>query len=199
VRYCGSPIPLALSEADYPHQVLIVDLDGERLRAVQAERVPRSVEILRLPAEPLPLAEVLPLLHRLPARGAGDATDDERPYLEVRVRLSAHETNAALRKTIEDATASAWPRLMRIAVSRDAAAPTEAGAAPPGGEVGRELRELDPEEVLRRRYQRFRDDPDAVVPEPQLRLFRELVEQFHQEGGAPRPPESRLVDAGGPP
>jgi len=200
IRYSGSPIPLALSEADYRHQVLIVDFEGDRLQQIRAEPVPRSVEILRVPEQPLPLAEVLPLLHSLPARGPAEASPDERPYLEVRVRLGANETNAALRKTIEEATASAWPRLLRIAVTREDGS---GRLTEPGGAAGGEqLRDLDPEEVLRRRYQRWKDDPDAAVPEPQLRLFRALLDQLHEKpqgGGPAAPADSRLTDAGGPP
>lgn len=200
IRYSGSPIPLALSEADYPHQVLIVDLEGDRLQQIRAELVPRSVEILRIPEQPRPLAEVLPLLHSLPARGPAEAIPDERPYLEVRVRLGANETNATLRKTIEEATASAWPRLVRIAVTREDGSGRLPG--PGGAASGEQLRDLDPEEVLRRRYQRWTDDPDAAVPEPQLRLFRALLDQLHekpQDGGPATAADSRLTDAGGPP
>lgn len=200
IRYSGSPIPLALSEADYPHQVLVIDLDGEALTQIRPEPVPRSVELLRLPAEPRPLAEVLPLLQRLPASGPAAATPEERPYLEVRVQLGAGETNLGLRKTVEDALASAWPRLSRITVTRADPRATDADPRRPTDE---QLRDLDPEEVLRRRYQRWRDDPDAVVPEAQLQLFRDLLEEaYHRDLDRPRggePADSRLRDAGGPP
>ena len=197
IRYSGSPIPLALSEADYPHQVLVVELMGERLTQVRAVPVPRSVELLRIPAEPLPLDEVLPLLRRLPASGPPDAGADERPYLEVRVRLGAAETNLALRKTIEDALATAWPRLARIAVTRTAPLDHAASLEHLAGE---QLRDLDPEEVLRRCYQRWRDDPQAFVPEAQLQLFRNLLDEIHEQhpGGAALA-AGRLLDAGGPP
>lgn len=198
IRYSGSPIPLALSEADYRHQVLIVDLEGDRLRQIRAEPVPRSVEILRVPEQPRPLAEVLPLLLSLPAHGPAAASPDERPHLEVRVRLGANETNTALRKTIEAATASAWPRLLRIAVTREDG--SGRSTEPDGAASGEQLRDLDPEEVLRRRYQRWKDDPAAAVPEPQLRLFRALLDQLHEKDGGPAAPaDSRLTDAGGPP
>ncbi len=199
VRYSGSPIPMALSEADYPHQVLVVDFEGERLAQVRAERVPRAVEILRVPSEPLPLPQVLPLLHSLPARGPAGASEDERPYLEVRVQLAAHETNSSLRKTIEDATASAWPRLLRIAVTRDAAdtdGETDLGRGDGSG-VG--LRDLHPEEVLLRCYQRYKNDPSASLPEPQLALFRVLVEKYYEEGSGPmHASDSRPSESGGP-
>ena len=198
IRYSGSPIPMALAEAEYPHQVLIVELQGAKLQQVRAVRVPRTVEILRVPAEPRPLAEVLPLLHSLPATGPAGASQDERPYLEVRVQLGAHETNAALRKTIEDATAAAWPRLLRIAVTRSDA--TSRPGEPTAG--GEQLRDLDPEEVLRRRYQRWKDEPGAAVPERQLQLFRDLVDTLHEKLTDPSPGtglDRRLSDAGGPP
>ncbi len=197
IRYSGTPIPMALSEAEYTHQVLIVDLQGEQLQQIHAERVPRTVEILRVPSEPRPLAEVLPLLQSLPAHGPSGTTADQRPYLEVRVLLGAHETNAALRKTIEDATASAWPRLLRIAVTRSDAAAAAAVTSGPGG--GEQLGDLDPEEVLRRRYQRWKDEPTASVPERQLQLFRELIDKVHEKAPAGTPLDRRLTDAGGPP
>jgi exonuclease SbcD len=193
IRYSGSPIPMALSEADYPHQVLIVDLQGEKLAEVRAERVPRSVDILRVPAEPRPLAEVLPLLQSLPAHGPAGATPDERPYLEVRVQLGPFESNAALRKTIEDATASAWPRLLRIAVTRTSARPDE-----PAENASERLRDLDPEEVLRRCYQRSKGESGAAVPERQLQLFQALLE-MQPESSPGAPLDRRLIDAGGPP
>ncbi len=198
IRYSGSPIPLALSEADYPHQVLIVELTGEHLTQVRVEPVPRSVELLRIPAEPLPLAEVLPLLRQLPASGPPDAGADERPYLEVRVLLGAAETNLALRKSIEDALATAWPRLARIAVTRTDPLDRTASLEHLAGD---QLRDLDPEEVLRRCYQRWRDDQKAVVPEAQLQLFRNLLDEIHdqhRDGGAALS-DGRLLDAGGPP
>jgi hypothetical protein len=140
---------------------------------------------------------VLPLLQSLPAQGPSGASAEERPYLEVRVLLGANETNAALRKTIEDATASAWPRLLRIAVTRsDAAGRVETTAGPSGGE---QLGDLDPEEVLRRRYQRWKDEPGAAVPERQLQLFRELIDKVHEKQPAGAPLDRRLIDAGGPP
>lgn len=199
IRYSGSPLPMALSEAEYRHQVLIVDLEGERLQQVRAEPVPRSVEILRVPAQPQPLAEVLPLLHSLPARGPAEASADERPYLEVRVLLGASETNAALRRTIEEATASAWPRLTRITVTRKEAGDRLGAAGEAAG--GEQLRDLDPEEVLKRRYQHVMDDATAAVPEPQLRLFRALLDQLHEQSGdgGAATADSRLTDAGGPP
>lgn len=49
VRYSGSPIPLSLKERSYAHQVVLVDLDGERFVRARSIDVPRRVEILRVP------------------------------------------------------------------------------------------------------------------------------------------------------
>lgn len=49
VRYSGSPIPLSLRERSYEHQVVLVDLDGERFVRARSIPVPRRVHILRVP------------------------------------------------------------------------------------------------------------------------------------------------------
>jgi outer membrane receptor protein involved in Fe transport len=48
VRYAGSPIPLSFTERAYTHQVLVVELEGERLADVRARVVPRTALALRL-------------------------------------------------------------------------------------------------------------------------------------------------------
>ncbi|MCO5625539.1 exonuclease SbcCD subunit D C-terminal domain-containing protein, partial [Pseudomonas aeruginosa] len=57
IRYSGSPLPLSFAEVNYRHQVLLVTLEGERLKDVQSLPVPRAVELLRI--GPAPLGEVL--------------------------------------------------------------------------------------------------------------------------------------------
>jgi exonuclease SbcD len=65
VRYSGSPIPLSMPEETYPHQVRLVDFEGARLVGQAEVRVPRAVEVLRVPKEPAALDEVLAALERL--------------------------------------------------------------------------------------------------------------------------------------
>ena len=109
LRYCGSPLPLSFAEIHYPHQVVCVELAGAQVADIRPLRVPRSVELLRVPAQHAPLDEALAALAALdlPQRAAA-----EHPYLEVRVRLDAPEP--ALRARVEAALADKPLRLARI-------------------------------------------------------------------------------------
>jgi exonuclease SbcD len=168
-RYAGSPIPLSMAEQDYPHQVALVDLEGARLREVRPARVPRFVELLRVPREHAPLAEVLPQLEALPREPPAGAPPEARPLLEVRVALPAAEPR--LRQAVEAALEGAWPRLVKIDVLRPAPAP---GSELPSAELG----DLAPEEVFRAAHRRARGDepgPDLLA------AFRELLEAAEHE------------------
>jgi exonuclease SbcD len=166
VRYSGSPIPLALAEAAYRHQVTLVELDGERLADVRALEVPRAVPILRV--GPAALDEVVA---QLDALALPEVPDEERPLVEVRVRLAAPEP--ALRRRVEAALEGRPARLCKLTVEHagDGRALAEATAAA-------RLAELAPEEVFRRRYRR--DHPGEPSPEL-LAAFRSLVEAVEAE------------------
>ena len=174
VRYSGSPIPLALSENEYPHQVCLVDLDGERLAGVRPLAVPRTRTILRIPYEgPRPLDEVLALLATLPP--ADPKTPAElRPLLEVRVLLDRPEP--ALRRRIEPALEGKGVRLVKIT-------PELAGRTQALAELAPHVRlaELRPEDVFIERYRR---DFGALPPDELLAAFHELVEQVARDEGS---------------
>lgn len=164
VRYAGSPIPLAMAEADYPHQVVVVELAGDRLSGIRTLRVPRTVELVRVPRRgPGALADVLAELATLPAHDA-DADPALRPYLEVRVRLDRPEPR--LRVLLEQAVRDRHPRLVKITCDSTGDRRALAESAP--AEV---LAELDPREVLRRRWRR---DHDGEVPAAIAAAFDEL-------------------------
>ena len=170
IRYSGSPIPLSLSERDYPHQVLLVDFDGARLERITPLLVPRAVDILRIPETPRPWSEVKPLLEALPKR-ADDADTDERhrPYLEVRVLVEAAQPR--LRQDVQAVLEDAWPRLLRIDVARAAVEPDR-----PTWQPGAPLDHLSPAQVFDACYLRTRDRP----PTDDLRaLFFELLQSVH--------------------
>jgi exonuclease SbcD len=173
VRYSGSPIPLALSENEYPHQVCLVDLDGERLAGVRPLAVPRTRTILRIPYEgPRPLDEVLALLATLPP--ADPKTPAElRPLLEVRVLLDRPEP--ALRRRIEPALEGKGVRLVKIT-------PELVGRTQALAEMAPHVRlaELRPEDVFIERYRR---DFGALPPAELLAAFHELVEQVERGEG----------------
>jgi exonuclease SbcD len=59
LRYCGSPLPLSFAEIGYQHQVLRIDLDGERARSHRAAaRAARGRAAARA-GQPAPLKEVI--------------------------------------------------------------------------------------------------------------------------------------------
>ncbi len=83
-RYCGSPLPLSFAEVDYQHQVLLVDLAGDAMPAIRTLPVPRAVPLLRVPAQPAPLAEVLAALEALAPPPAPDlATSSATPLFRM--------------------------------------------------------------------------------------------------------------------
>lgn len=162
-RYSGSPLPLSFSEIAYPHQVLVLDVDGEKLAAVRERRIPRAVELLRVPESPAPLAEVLAALAALdlPRR-----PPEEWPYLLVRVQLS--EPEPGLRAEIEAALADKPVRLARIETRYAQAAGPD--TAPPLSVD--ELATLAPADFFSRLYQhRFGMD----APAPLMAAFTELL------------------------
>ena len=93
VRYAGSPIPLAMDEAGYNHQIVIVDLDGDRPAEIRSIPVPRTIEMLRVPRSgAAPLDEVLAQLAALPAR---DPDQRSRPPAVPRDRGRARPARPA--------------------------------------------------------------------------------------------------------
>lgn len=142
IRYCGSPIPLSFAEVNYRHQVLCLDIEGEQLREVRVIEVPRAVPLLRVPAAPAPIAEVLA---QLAALDVPDAPAEAQPFLEVRVRLDAPEPG--LRTRIETALDGKPVRLAKIETS------SAARSSAPENMTLDQLGQLQPDDIFRRLYQ----------------------------------------------
>jgi exonuclease SbcD len=162
LRYSGSPLPMSFSEIPYTHQVLRFDLDGERAVDITSLPVPRTVDLMRIPATPGPLDQVLAALQALPAR-----CSEHPPYLEVRVRLDAPEPG--LRARVEAALEGRHARLARI----DTSLPHRAGAGEEADALSLDqLDSLRPDDIFRRLYrQKF----DCDAPDDQLSAFTELM------------------------
>jgi exonuclease SbcD len=172
VRYCGSPIPLSLSEADYIHQVLLASFEGPELVVCQTLEIPRTVDMLRVPAErPGRLDEVLFELQHL-SLDAG-LEPDRWPWLEVRVLLD--EPQPDLRARIDRVLRARPVRLLKITLAR-------AGV---GGSLAdfpnrRELERIDPQQVFIDCYERsYAERPDDEL----LAAFHELREAVEREEG----------------
>ena len=166
VRYCGSPLPLSLSERTYTHQVLLVDLQEGTLSDVTPVPVPRTVDMLRVPSTGADsLADVTKALWEISNDGIPEERD-QWPFLEVHVSLSGPEP--ALRKEVEKALEGRRVRLVRLATHY-----TGDGAALGDAAGGANLGELSPEDVFNKAWaRRYEDAPDSDV----LARFAELTE-----------------------
>lgn len=162
-RYCGSPLPLSISEVGYRHQVLCVELDGPAVKSVTPLAVPRAVQLLRVPAQPGPLEEVLAALEAL---DLPEAPPQQQPFLEVRVLLDGPEPG--LRSRVEAALAGKPVRLAKIEPTRRHAAPDSVEQALSLDQ----LAQLQPDDIFRRLWaQRYGID----APPEQLAAFAELT------------------------
>ena len=162
-RYCGSPLPMSFSEMDYPHQVVVVELNGETVANTREIRIPRSVDLLRVPKQAAPVDEVLAALQAL---SLPKLPEEQWPYLQVRVQLSQPEPG--LRAQVESVLADKPVRLVRIETS--AAQNGEVQAAPIVSID--ELGNLAPAGYFERLYRhRFGESPPAEI----MAAFTELV------------------------
>ena len=161
IRYCGSPSPLSYAEVHYRHQVLCLDIDGEQLTEVRVIEVPRAVPLLRVPATPAPINEVLA---QLAALDVPAAPPEAQPFLEVRVRLDAPEPG--LRTRIETALDGKPVRLAKIETS------SAARSSAPENLTLDQLSQLQPDDIFRRLYlQKYGKE----APPEQLSALAELL------------------------
>jgi exonuclease SbcD len=163
LRYSGSPLPLSFAETGYTHQVLRIELDGERAAVIEPLPVPRAVELLRVPARPAPLPQVIAELVGL---DLPDAPLHAQPYLEVRVLLDGPEPS--LRAQVEAALEGKPVRLAKIEPTRRVV--TTAGVEPALSLD--QLAQLQPDDIFQRLWQqRFGE----TAPDDQLAAFAELM------------------------
>ena len=171
IHYAGSPIPLSVTEASYPHQVHVVDLDDEgHIVDARPRRLRRLVDVIRIPARgSAPLDAVLAAIAELPPRA--EASGGPPPYLDVEVLLD--RPDPTLRATVEQAVASRAARLVRLGVAY--AGDGDPLAARAGAVT---LADLTPEEVFRLCHRRQYD----TDPAPELlQTFRELLAEVQHE------------------
>lgn len=170
VRYSGSPLPMSFTEIDYSHQVLRIDLDGEQVRDIQSIRVPRFVDLLRIPARPAALDEVLA---QLAALSAPDLPLEKQPYLQVRVLLKGPEPR--LRAQIEAALNGQAVRLAKIESREHTDSPDN--SASPLRSLD-DLQRLQPDDIFKKLHQqKYGEAPSAEL----LAAFTELLLEPDQE------------------
>lgn len=171
VRYSGSPIPLSLSEAGYPNQVCLVELQDGRCAGIREIKVPRSVEMLRVPNKgALPVEALVEQLILLPPLEVG-CDERTRPYLEVCAELERPEPG--LRQRVVNALDGKQARLLKITPCYTGTI----GSPLVSGMAGQGLHDLTPEEVFGQRYQSVCGSPPPVEI---LEAFHELLESVQQ-------------------
>jgi exonuclease SbcD len=168
--YSGSPIPLSMAERHYQHRVVVVDTDSVAGGPVKATPllVPRTVEFLRLPDDGA--AELDDVLDRLRTLDLHERPLEERPFLEVRVRLERPLPD--LRARVDQALDGKPVRLVRVAreSAGEGLALSDVVAAT---DVGAGLVELSPVTVFSALYARqYGGEP----PPELLRAFHTLVD-----------------------
>jgi len=169
VHYCGSPIPLSLPEESYAHQLRIVRFEGGRVAQQVVHRVPRTVDVYRIPRQgPGPLEEALTQLAQLEL--SSELPASRHPFVEVRVRLD--EPVPDLRQRIDAVVGDRPMRLIHIGVEYTGVAGSLADAGP-----RRQLGDLTVEQVFRQAYARRYDGEPG---EPLIAAFHEIASAARQ-------------------
>lgn len=173
VQYAGSPLPLHVSEADYKHRAVLLEIEEGRLKTQTSLRVPQPVGIVRIPAKDAANDpdSVLAALRALPP--SGRAAVEQQPFIEVRFRRTAPRPNFG--DEVRTALAGKGYRLTTVRdVTRFAGVTQADAAAPP-----KRLDEYTPEDVFHALYKREYPN-EGAPPAELLAAFAELVRE-HQE------------------
>jgi exonuclease SbcD len=144
IRYAGSPFPMSVTEKDYPHSIVVIDLDQRDGVKTDLVRTPRPVAFHRVPAvgaAPLDIVE-----DELCHLELDDPGEHRRPFLELAVWLDGAEPE--LRRRIDAALEGKPVRLTRIVRQTAGLGGTLADAV----KRGTALDELEPAAVFARRH-----------------------------------------------
>lgn len=183
IRYSGSPLPFSMTEADYPHQVCLVDLEGAQLQAVTPLLIPRSVGMRRIPArDAAPLPAVLAEIEQLPLRTPSD-DDGPFPYLELAVLVEQPEPT--LRHTLDKALEGRQARLVRFTQVFSG----QTGATPNAPPPLQGLEDLRPRDIFEACWQRSSTLPVSLE---QWSAFEQLQEWAEHPEDARRQREQRV-------
>ena len=168
IRYSGSPIPLSFDESHYPHQVVQVDIKAGQPAATVAIKIPRSVELLRIPNSK-DFAVLPDVLQQLAQMDFDDGLPVERrPFVELRIRLEKPEPG--LRQQVEAVISQLPVRLLKISTAYGGSDNSLADI-----KIEERLEELPPLDVFQRCYH---NKFDQEAPENMTALFNELLENL---------------------
>lgn len=167
IRYSGSPIPMSFDESDYHHQVLQVDLKPNQAADITVLKIPRSIDLLRVP-NGKDFAALPEVIQQLEGLQLDDLPVDEQPMLELRIRLDKPEPS--LRQQVEEALAQRPIRLLKISTAYIGSEKSLADI-----KIEERLEELQPLDVFERCYQ---NKYDTHPPEEIKGLFNQLLESI---------------------
>ncbi|MCS7078885.1 MAG: exonuclease SbcCD subunit D C-terminal domain-containing protein [Chloracidobacterium sp.] len=169
VRYSGSPLPLSMNERHYKHRVVLVDLDGERVRITPLP-IPRARDLHRIPKQgAAPLQVILEALRQLPQK----SDDDGRLPPLVEVHVAVDQPQPTLKADIDKAVEDKAVEIVAIHVAYP-----QRGDTPPADAPIQNLHDLQPSDVFLRCYRtKYKDEPPPAL----CNAFRELLEQTQRE------------------
>lgn len=165
IRYSGSPIPLSFDESHYVHSVLQVDVKEGQGAEITKLKIPRHIELLRLPNSKdfATLSDVLAQLESLELNAVHES---QHPFVELRIKLDKPEPS--LRQQIEEVIARLPVRLLKITTAY-----TGSDGSLADLQIEQRLEELQPLDVFQRCYA---NKYDTDAPDDITALFNELVE-----------------------
>lgn len=168
IRYSGSPIPLSFDESHYMHQVLQVDIKKGQPVETFALKIPRSIDLLRIPNSKdfAGLSAVLQQLEQMTFNE--NLPPEQRPFVELRIKLEKPEPG--LRQQVEEVISKLPVRLLKISTAYSGSSKSLADV-----KMEERLEELQPLEVFQRCYQ---NKFDQEAPESMNTLFNELLENL---------------------
>ena len=165
VRYSGSPMPMSVTERDYRHQVLLVDVEGPKA-TITSLPIPRWAEIIRIPAQGATTPEDAKVELKMLVADA-NRPRDTWPYLHVSV--TSDGPVPGLRRDVEEAIIDKGIRLARIDIVNQQPVPALAIGSMP------DLDQVHPEEIFR---QCWRGAHQSEPPQVYLDAFRQLLESL---------------------
>lgn len=173
IRYSGSPLAMGMDEAGYPHEVLLIDCDGQDVRITPIP-VPRFVNFesctCSTPDE----------LHALPAQLKARAMDHAcRDGLEEARPIWLHLTYSGTDMSLHALNSFLEGIAAETGIDHFRARLTEHRAASPAGDVA-SLTQLTPEDVFQRRLVETEGDTPRSDEERQrlAQLFSQVLSEL---------------------
>lgn len=176
VRYSGSPIPLSFSERNYPHQVLLVDIESNQPLQVRPLLIPRVVPMLQF-RDTLPNVTQQLQTYAWPAE---DIPFHQQAWLEICVLLEGEPPPVNLRQMLDQYLPEQKVRLLRLRCEQHPDFKIEADAI---GTSPLNLQELpEPKQLFEQVWLKTYGQPSAQVLADFELLLQELQEQRSPSG-----------------